>query len=302
VIRQVEQCSRSSGLPHTKQSAYALRGGAARVGASGADSGRGGGRSDATGGTATTGGVAGDAASTAATAGALAADSAGSTSSDESGAGVAGVVSSDGLGSGVSVSVFGASSGSRRSRRKNDIRDASRNGAIGVALHGPARFSGPAGSPGVPPTPSERLRELGIELPPPPTPVGTYLPVVSHGGFAYVSGQVVTEAGAAVRPGLVDRDVPKEVAKDLARRASLQALSALAAALGSLDRVKRFVRVTVYVATSPGFDRQHEVANGATEVLVEIFGENGRPARAAIGMAGLPLNAPVEVEYLVATE
>jgi enamine deaminase RidA (YjgF/YER057c/UK114 family) len=150
-------------------------------------------------------------------------------------------------------------------------------------------------------TPSERLRELGIELPPPPRPAGTYSPVVVDGERAWVSGQIVTEAGTVVHPGLVDRDVTVEVAQELARRAALQALSALAAALGSIDRVRRFLRVTVYVASSPGFDRQHVVANGATDVLVQLFGEAGRPARAAVGVAGLPLNAPVEVELLAGT-
>jgi len=151
----------------------------------------------------------------------------------------------------------------------------------------------------MPTTPSERLRALGIALPPPPKPAGTYSPVVLEGDRAWVSGQIVTEGGNVVHPGLVDRDVEVEVARDLARRAGLQALSALASELGSVDRVHRFLRVTVYVASSPGFGRQHEVANGATELFVQLFGEAGRPARAAVGVAGLPLNAPVEVECLV---
>lgn len=111
-----------------------------------------------------------------------------------------------------------------------------------------------------------------------------------------MSGQVVLHEGQAVAPGLVDRDVSVEVARDLARRATLQALSALTAALGSIDRVRRILRVAVYVASAPGFTRQHEVANGATELLVALFGEEGRPARAAVGVAGLPLGVPVEVE------
>jgi enamine deaminase RidA (YjgF/YER057c/UK114 family) len=150
-------------------------------------------------------------------------------------------------------------------------------------------------------TPTERLRALGIELPPPPKPAGAYAPVVVHDKLGWVSGQIVVEAGVIVRPGLVDRDVPAEVAKDLARRATLQALSAIQASLGSLDRVRRFVRVAVYVAASPGFDRPHEVANGATELLIELFGEEGRPARLAVGVASLPLNAAVEVEFFFAT-
>lgn len=121
------------------------------------------------------------------------------------------------------------------------------------------------------------------------------------GERAWVSGQIVTEAGSVVRPGLVDRDVPAEVARDLARRAALQALSALAAELGSIDRIHGFLRVTVYVASSPGFARQHDVANGATDLLVQLFGDAGRPARAAVGVAALPLNAPVEVEFVART-
>ena len=151
------------------------------------------------------------------------------------------------------------------------------------------------------PLPSERLHELGIVLPPPPRPAGTYSPVVLDGDRAWVSGQIVTDSGKVVSPGLVDRDVSIDVARDLARRAGLQALSALAAELGSLDRVARFLRVTVYVASSTGFARQHEVANGATDLFVQVFGDAGRPARAAVGVAGLPLNAAVEVECLVRT-
>jgi enamine deaminase RidA (YjgF/YER057c/UK114 family) len=148
--------------------------------------------------------------------------------------------------------------------------------------------------------PSERLKQLGLSLPPPPKPAGTYSSVVVDGAHAWVSGQIVLWEGEVLHPGLVDRDVPFDAAKDLAHRAVLQALSALQAALGSLDRVRQVVRVVVYVASVPTFNRQHEVANGATEVLTQIFGEAGRPARAAIGVASLPLDAPVEVEMVVA--
>jgi len=147
-------------------------------------------------------------------------------------------------------------------------------------------------------TPSERLAALGIELPPPPKPAGTYSPVVRVGSAAWVSGQIVRENGAVVHPGLVGRDVSPLIARDLARQATLQALSALREALGSIDRVRAFLKVTVYVASAPGFDRQHEVADGATELLVQVFGEDGRPARSAIGVAALPLNAPVEVDFV----
>ena len=149
-------------------------------------------------------------------------------------------------------------------------------------------------------SPSERLKELGLTLPRPPTPAGSYSSVVIDEGHASVSGQIVLHEGAILYPGLVDRDVPPEAAKEVARRAALQALSALTAALGTLDRVRRVVRVAVYVASVPTFTRQHEVGNGATEILASIFGEAGRPARVSMGVASLPLNAPVEVEMFVA--
>jgi enamine deaminase RidA (YjgF/YER057c/UK114 family) len=151
------------------------------------------------------------------------------------------------------------------------------------------------------PTPSESLKELGLTLVPPPKPAGAYSHVVVDGQHVWVSGQIALQDGKPVSPGLVDRDVPVEVAKELARRAALQALNALAGALGSIDRVKGILRVTVYVASVPGFGRQPEVANGATELFIQIFGEAGRPARAAIGVAALPFNVPVEVECLATT-
>jgi len=151
------------------------------------------------------------------------------------------------------------------------------------------------------PTPSERLREAGIPLPPPPTPKGSYSSVVRAGPLAWVSGQIVLEAGAPAHPGTVDRDVPPAVASDLVRRATLQALSALAAELGGLDRVRRAVRLGVFVAVSPGFHREHEVANGGSDVLIQLLGDAGRASRTTLGVAGLPLNAPVEVELLVET-
>jgi enamine deaminase RidA (YjgF/YER057c/UK114 family) len=149
------------------------------------------------------------------------------------------------------------------------------------------------------PSPTERLKGLGLTLPLPPQPAGTYSSVVVDGSHAWVSGQIVLRDGAILHPGLVDRDVTPEIAKGVARDATLQALSALVAALGSLDRIHRIVRVGVFVASVPTFTRHHEVANGATEVLTQIFGDLGRPARASVGVAALPLNAPVEVEMVV---
>jgi len=154
----------------------------------------------------------------------------------------------------------------------------------------------------VDPAPSDRLRALGLALPPPPPPKGTYAPVVIAGGRAYVSGQIVTEGGVALHPGRVGGEVDLATAQQLAGRATLQGLAAVAAAVGSIDRIRRVLRVGVYVATAAGFDRPHEVGNGATDLLVELFGEAGRPARASMGVAVLPLNAPVEVELLLEVE
>jgi len=151
----------------------------------------------------------------------------------------------------------------------------------------------------MPVPPSERLRELGLTLPPPPTPKGTYVAVLLDGTRAYVSGQIVTEGGTAVHPGRVGRDVDVATAQALARRAALQGLSAVAESLGSIDRIRRVIRVGVYVATADGFDRPQEIGNGATDLLVELFGEAGRPARVSMGVSVLPLNAPVEVELLL---
>jgi len=150
-------------------------------------------------------------------------------------------------------------------------------------------------------TPTEALRRLGLKLPPAPTPKGSYTPVARSGKLAWVSGQIVFEAGVVVQPGTVDRDVPAAAASDLARRATLQALSALSAELGRLEAIQRVVRLGVFVAVSPGFHREHEVANGASDLLIELFGEAGRGSRTTLGVAGLPLNAPVEVELLVET-
>jgi len=146
--------------------------------------------------------------------------------------------------------------------------------------------------------PSERLRELGITLPPPPKPVGAYRPVAIDGDHAWVSGQIPVVDGQPLHPGVVGRDVTVEQAKAAAERAALQALSALQHELGDLDRVRLIVRVGVYVTSATDFVRHAEVGNGATELLVRVFGDDGRPARVSMGVAALPLGACVEVELL----
>ena len=141
----------------------------------------------------------------------------------------------------------------------------------------------------------DRLRELGIELPPPPQPVASYVPVVVSRSLAFVAGQGAMDEGRVLHPGHVGDEVTLEQARAAARRCALQALAALKAELGSLDRLKRIVNVAVYVSSAPGFTSQPQVANGASDLFVEVLGEAGRHSRAAVGVAELPLGLPVEV-------
>ncbi|MCI4350671.1 MAG: RidA family protein [Thermoplasmata archaeon] len=150
----------------------------------------------------------------------------------------------------------------------------------------------------MPTPPSVRLRELGLELPEPAAPAGSYAPAVVDGDHVWVSGQIVSHEGKARPSGKVDRDVDLAGAKAVAGQATLQGLAAIARVVGGIDRIRRIVRVGVYVASSEGFTRQHEVGNGATELLIELFGEDGRPSRASMGVYALPLNAPVEIDLL----
>jgi len=130
--------------------------------------------------------------------------------------------------------------------------------------------------------------------------VASYVPVAVGGGLAFVAGQVPQEQGSPTHVGHVGAEVSLEEAQQAARRCALQALSALREALGDLDRIQRIVNVGVFVASAPGFTEQPKVANGASDVLVEVFGEVGRHARVAVGVADLPLNVPVEVTVVAA--
>lgn len=144
----------------------------------------------------------------------------------------------------------------------------------------------------------ERLAELGLELPPAPAPVASYIPVTLAGELAFVAGQVPLDEGSVLLAGRLGAEVHIEEANEAARRCALQALSALRDALGTLDRVAGIVQVTVYVASAPGFTDQSKVANGASDVLVEVFGESGKHARVAVGVSELPLGAAVEVAVI----
>jgi enamine deaminase RidA (YjgF/YER057c/UK114 family) len=141
----------------------------------------------------------------------------------------------------------------------------------------------------------ERLAELGIELPPAAAPLASYVPVRIAGEHAFVSGQVPLDDGRPTTVGKLGKEISIEHGQAAARRCALQALAALRDALGSLDRVRGIVRLDVFVASAPGFTDQPKVANGASDLLVEVFGEEGRHARAAVGVGELPLGVPVEV-------
>jgi enamine deaminase RidA (YjgF/YER057c/UK114 family) len=148
----------------------------------------------------------------------------------------------------------------------------------------------------------ERLSELGEALPQPPSALAAYVPVVVSGSFAFVSGQVAMVDGALMHPGLLGGTVTVAEGAAAARRAALQALSALRGQLGSFGPLRRIVKVTVFVAATPEFIEHPQVANGASELLIEVLGDAGRHARAAIGMSSLPLGACVEVELTAEIE
>jgi enamine deaminase RidA (YjgF/YER057c/UK114 family) len=146
--------------------------------------------------------------------------------------------------------------------------------------------------------PAERLAGLGLTLPPVAAPVAAYVPAVRTGGFVYTSGQLPTVDGKLPAVGKVGAEISASDGAELARTCALNALAAAAAAAGGLDAIGRIVKVTGFVASAPGFNGQPQVVNGASELLLEVFGEDGRHARSAVGVAELPLNAPVEVELI----
>ena len=147
-------------------------------------------------------------------------------------------------------------------------------------------------------THTERLAALGLTLPPVTAPVAAYVPAVQTGSYIYVSGQVPVADGKVAATGKVGAEVSTEDAAGLARVCALNALAAAANVAGGLDNIGRIVKVVGFVASAPGFNGQPQVINGASELLIEVLGEDGRHARSAIGVAELPLNVPVEVELI----
>jgi enamine deaminase RidA (YjgF/YER057c/UK114 family) len=144
-----------------------------------------------------------------------------------------------------------------------------------------------------------RLAELGLELPEPAAPVAAYVPTVLAGGLLHISGQVSFEDGALLT-GRLGEDRDLEYGRRAARACGLMLLAQMNKALGSLDRVERVVKLGVFVNSAGGFTDQPKVANGASELMEQVFGEAGRHARSAVGVPVLPLGACVEIDAVIA--
>ena len=145
----------------------------------------------------------------------------------------------------------------------------------------------------------QKLAELGLELPNVATPAGAYVPAVISGNLVFTAGQIPLVDGVLMATGKVGNEISPEFAKEIAQRCALNALAAIKSVLGDLSRVKRVVKVVGFVASTPDFTGQPGVLNGASELLGKVFGEAGLHARSAVGVASLPLDAPVEVELIV---
>ncbi|MEJ7629498.1 MAG: RidA family protein [Nocardioidaceae bacterium] len=148
-------------------------------------------------------------------------------------------------------------------------------------------------------TPEERAAELGLAIPEVPKPVAAYVPAVRTGNHVYTSGQVPMRDGKLIATGKVGGEISADDATALARQCGLNAIAAVKSIVGDLSNVVRVVKLVVFVASTPDFTGQPGVANGASELVGEVFGDAGQHARSAVGVAVLPLDAPVEVEMVV---
>jgi enamine deaminase RidA (YjgF/YER057c/UK114 family) len=144
-----------------------------------------------------------------------------------------------------------------------------------------------------------QLAALGLALPPPPKPVATYVPCVQAGDLLFLSGMLPFRDGTLLMQGKLGRELTVEQGYDAAQLALLNALAVVRSHLGTLEKIRQVVRLVGFVASAEGFVQQPAVINGASDLLVQIFGEAGRHARAAVGVGELPLNAPVEIELIV---
>ena len=150
--------------------------------------------------------------------------------------------------------------------------------------------------------PQITLSQLGITLPKAPKPVASYVPAKRVGNLVYISGQIPFQNGSLMSTGIVPDQVEPEAAVACARQCTINALACLQAEVGDLSCVTQVVKVGVFVACDPSFGDQPKIANGCSDLLVEIFGDKGQHARAAVGVASLPLNVPVEIEFVFEVE
>jgi enamine deaminase RidA (YjgF/YER057c/UK114 family) len=147
-----------------------------------------------------------------------------------------------------------------------------------------------------------RLKELGYSLPEPPKPVASYVPSVRVGKLLFVSGVLPLVNDRPLYTGKLGREVTLEQGYEAAKVAALNALSIIKSSLGSLEKVRRVVRLVGYVASAEGFNEQPKVVNGASDLLIQVFGEKGKHSRVAVGVMELPRGAPVEIEMIVQTK
>jgi len=147
--------------------------------------------------------------------------------------------------------------------------------------------------------PTDRLAELNLKLPPVAKPVAAYVPTTRVGALIYTSGQIPMVEGSLRYPGKVGREVTLEEAYEAAKQCAMNCLGAIVGEIGDLNLVKRIVRIGVFVNSAPGFQQQSQVANGASELVLKIFGDAGAHVRTAVGVAELPLNSSLEVEMVV---
>jgi len=145
----------------------------------------------------------------------------------------------------------------------------------------------------------EKLKELGIEMPTPPSPAGSYIPVVTTGNLAFVSGQIPMKEGKVIFEGKVPEKQSLDSARDAAKICIINGLAQLKANLGSLDKITKFVRISGFINSNPDFTEQPKVINAASDLLVEIFGDMAKHSRIAVGVASLPLNSTVEIDMIV---
>lgn len=151
-------------------------------------------------------------------------------------------------------------------------------------------------------TPEERLKELGIELTEAPKPLGSYVPCVRSGNLLFLSGILPLRNGKLTRTGRAGESVTLQQAQEDAKQTVINALSILKSHIGSLDKISRCIKLNGYVASAPDFTEQPKVLNAASDLLFEIFGDAGKHARAAVGVYVLPLNSPVEIDFIFETK